>query len=87
MSRAEKAALNAYPGKVAVLNEDGSESIYEDSVIDNERRHLFIKGYKQAEKEIIALIESRIGEILGDAQPKPTLRIELQELIKQIEES
>ena len=31
-----------------------------------------------------ALIESRIGEIMGDAQPKPALRAELQELIKKI---
>ena len=36
------------------------------------------------EQDIIALIESRIGEIMGDAQPKPALRAELQELIKKI---
>ena len=44
-------------------------------------------GYKQAKKEIISLIKTRIAEIPGDAQPNPILRIELQELIKQIEES
>lgn len=43
-----------------------------------------IKGYEQAEKDIIDLIESRIGEILGDAQPTPILRYELQDLIKKI---
>jgi len=43
-------------------------------------------GYKEAEKDIISLIESRIGEILGDAQPAPVLRAELQELIKRIKE-
>lgn len=44
------------------------------------------KGYKQAEKNIISLIESRIGEILGDAQPAPVLRAELIELFKRIME-
>lgn len=43
-------------------------------------------GYEQAEKDVIALIESRIAEILGDAQPKPVLRAELQEIIKRIKE-
>lgn len=43
-------------------------------------------GYKQAEKDIIALIESIIEGILGDAQPKPILRAELQELIERIKE-
>lgn len=42
---------------------------------------------KQAEKDIIAIIESRIAEILGDAQPKPTIRIELKELITRIKEA
>ena len=41
---------------------------------------------KQAEKDIIAIIESRIAEILGDAQPRPTIRIELKELITRIKE-
>jgi len=41
-------------------------------------------GYEQAEKDIISLIESRISEILGDAQPNPVLRVELQELIERI---
>ena len=42
-------------------------------------------GYKQAEEDIINLIESRISEIMGDAQPKPALRAELQELINKID--
>ena len=50
------------------------------------KREGFIKGYEQAEKDIIALIESHITKILGDAQPKPALRAELQELIKRIKE-
>lgn len=41
-------------------------------------------AYEQAEKGIISLIESRIGEILGDAQPAPILRAELREMINKI---
>lgn len=41
-------------------------------------------GYEQAVKDIISLIKTRIAEIPGDAQPNPILRIELQELIKQM---
>lgn len=44
----------------------------------------FDRGYEQAEQDIIALIESSISEIIGDAQPKPALRAELQELINKI---
>ena len=43
-------------------------------------------GYEQAEKDILSTIESRISEIIGDAQPKPELRAELEELIKRIKE-
>jgi hypothetical protein len=46
----------------------------------------FIKGYEQAEKDILALIESHLSEIIGDAQPKPALRAELEELIKRIKD-
>jgi hypothetical protein len=44
------------------------------------------EGYEQAEKETISIIESRIAEILGDAQPNPILRAELRELIEKIKE-
>lgn len=43
-------------------------------------------GYEQAEKDILSTIESRLSEIIGDAQPKPALRAELEELIKRIKE-
>jgi hypothetical protein len=43
-------------------------------------------GYEQAEKDIISLIESRLSELLGDAQPTPILRAELRELIDEIME-
>ena len=41
-------------------------------------------GYEQAEKDMLAIIESRLSEIIGDAQPKPVLRAELEELIAKI---
>lgn len=40
----------------------------------------------QSKEDIIAIIQSRIDEIIGDAQPKPALRAELQELITRIKE-
>ena len=46
----------------------------------------FVDGYRQAEKDIITLIESRLSELFGDAQPTPILRYELQDLIKKIKE-
>lgn len=42
------------------------------------------EGFEQAEKDIIALIESRLSELLGDAQPTPILRYELRDLINKI---
>ena len=43
-------------------------------------------GYDKALKDIIALIESRLSELLGDAQPTPILRYELLDLVKKIKE-
>ena len=45
-----------------------------------------IKIYEQAEKDIISIIQSRLEEICGDAQPRPILRAELQELMIKIME-
>ena len=42
------------------------------------------EGFEQAEKDIIALIESRLSELLGAAQPTPILRYELRDLINKI---
>ena len=39
-------------------------------------------GYEQAENDIISIIGIRLSEIIGDAQPKPVLRAELEEFIK-----
>jgi len=80
--RAETAALKAYP------KEDGKVWSSAFGTIEFDRnaaeRGGFQAGYEQSEKDIISLIESRISEILGDAQPAPVLRIELRELITKI---
>ena len=75
MSKAEQRALEAYPYVGGTKGD----------ICDN-LRPVFIKGYEKATKDITSLIESRIEEILGDAQPAPVLRIELQELIDKIKE-
>ena len=62
---------------------------YSPEYIDDVKEDMsiaFIKGYERAEKDIVSLIQSRINEIIGDAQPKPILRVELQALIKRIME-
>lgn len=43
------------------------------------------EGRRLEREDVKSIIQSRIGEILGDAQPNPILRMELQELIKKIE--
>jgi len=81
MSKAESRALEAYPKlSVASVCLDGTSPVD----LNTGARKRFIEGYEQAEKDIIALIESHISEIIGDAQPKPILRTELQELITKI---
>lgn len=42
------------------------------------------EGKKAMKDAILAIIESRLSEIIGDAQPKPALRAELEELINKI---
>ena len=78
--RAEDAAMKVYPINIQVTR------LYGDWDINSTEREGFVKGYEQAEKDIISIIESRIAEILGDAQPNPILRVELRELIEKIKE-
>lgn len=76
LTRAEEMALEAYPRD-------------EDRELNYRRanyRIAYERGYKQAEKDILSLVESRISEIIGDAQPRPALRAELEELIKRIKD-
>lgn len=74
LTRAEEMALEAYP-----RDEDRELNFRRTN-----HRIAYKRGYKQAEKDIIAIIESRISEIIGDAQPNPIIRAELQELIDRI---
>lgn len=69
--RAEEAAFKAEPGM------SYSERVYHNAFLD---------GYEQAEKDIISIIESRLAELLGDAQLTLILRYELRDLIKKIKE-
>ena len=79
--RAEIAAFKAYPNvEQPVWDKSYPKTLF----VRHTERSAFINGYEQSEKDIISLIESRISEILGDAQPAPLLRIELRELITKI---
>ena len=73
--RAETASMEAYPDDRFVSDE------YADMC-----RSFYQEGYEQAEKDILSLIESRLSELLGDAQPTPILRYELMDLVKKIKE-
>ena len=87
--RAEEAALKAYPVKMTPL-------VYQDLIdqfggkteidVNTYPRCLFQEAYEQAEKDILSIIQSRLEEIPGDAQPRPILRAELQELMIKIME-
>lgn len=79
MTKASQRALEAYP-------ELKSGRVVYYPVTRTDLRKVYARGYRKAEKDISALIESRIKEIIGDAQPKPILRAELQELIERIKE-
>ena len=73
-----------------------ASAILPESIISYAKEHTVLSGlvyregvkfgYEQAEKDIISLAESRLSELLGDAQPTPILRYELQDLIKKIKE-
>ena len=79
--RVEEAALKAYPKEIRDKN-----GVVIDIGHPQWIRDYYIHGYEQAEKDIISIIESRLSELLGDAQPTPILRYELQDLIKKIKE-
>lgn len=76
--RAEEKAMDAW----AIYEyREHPKGLYHTCFVDG-----YKEGYEQAEKDIISIIESRIAEILGDAQPNPILRAELRELIEKIKE-
>lgn len=81
LSLAEKRALEAYPD----LEPPTFDEMYPRILFTrNTERNAYIHGYEKAEKDIISTIESRLSEIIGDAQPKPVIRAELEDLIKDI---
>ena len=84
MSKAEQRALEAYPIRHKKVWNSAFGRISFDA--NAAERKGYKRGYRQASKDIISLIESRIAEILGDAQPAPVLRAELRELIDKIRE-
>lgn len=79
LTRAEEMALEIFPKNSLEFLRTGRD-------FNGYRRQGFIKGYEKAEKDIIEMIWWRISEIIGDAQPNPILRMELEELIKRIKE-
>ena len=83
--RAKDAASRALPNYPPETYADNDEYIEVESERSMQRA-FYRKGYEQAEKDIISLVESRLSELLGDAQPTPILRYELQDLIKKIKE-
>ena len=74
--------MKAYPEHSLLMRISRGNTFYADNLF----REGFVNGYEQAEKDIITLIESRLSELFGDAQPTPILRYELQDLIKIIKE-
>ena len=86
MSRASEAAWKAYPPTNSTWKRHSKRVQSERVDTHQPARTIFQKGYEQAEKDIISIFESRIREILGDAQPAPALRAELRELIQRIKE-
>lgn len=64
----------------------GEEGIILPEVFDTIAFQKGVEEGRRLEREDVkSTIQSRIDEILGDAQPNPILRMELQELIKKIE--
>ena len=71
-------------------------AILPESIISYAKEHAILSGlvyregvkygYERAEKDTISLIESRLSELQGDAQPTPILRYELLDLVKKIKE-
>jgi hypothetical protein len=87
--RAKDEALEAYPDKVFRYKKFGdADGVMTGESIKSQQyiRDYFIEGYEQAEKDILSIIESRLSELLGDAQPTPILRYELMDLVKKIKE-
>lgn len=77
MTRAERVALETFPPDVI-------KTIHGEFDNNAYARALFWKGYDRCMKDVANMIDKRIGQILGDAQPGPVLRIELTELKREV---
>ena len=84
MSKAKRSAEETYKLLTTPPNPAEGAAYYNAALV--KLQEAYIKGYKQAEKDILSIIESRLSEIIGDAQPRPALRAELEELIKRIKQ-
>lgn len=76
--RAEEAALKAYP--VLFSERNGLDNTFKD------RRSAFEKGYEQAEKELIPLINRLCEAILFESRNKVELVLKIQAQIEEKEE-
>lgn len=57
-----------------------------EETIKTAEDHAFLAGADWQLEKMITLVQFRLSEIIGDAQPKPALRAELRELIEKIKE-
>lgn len=60
------------------------QKVQDQKTIELAEDHAMLAGMNKMEQQIVSIIESRIKEIIGDAQPNPVLRIELQGIIDKI---
>ena len=87
MTKAEQQALIRFPEQMTplvyqdLIDQFGGKTEIDFNLLP---RSYFQLGYEQAEEDILVRIRTRLSEIIGDAQPKPTLRAELEELINKI---
>lgn len=88
--RAEEVALKAYPPTYTTVKRHAKK--VQSELVDTHKpvRTVFQQGYEQAEKDILAIIESHLSELRGDEHSTPIfraeLRAELRDLIKKIKE-
>lgn len=87
MTKAEQQALIRFPEQMTplvyqdLIDQFGGKTEIDFNLLP---RSYFQLGYEQAEEDILVRIRTRLSEIIGDAQPKPALRAELEELINKI---
>ena len=85
MTRAEQAALEAYPVHSVLIHPARRGGYY----ADNHLREGFIKGYEQAEKHTLRKVEKWLAEIhrVCDITDENGYRIELRDLTALLEKA